>query len=334
MKLTESYQVELSDVSKVEFDLIVGASGYESRATFIPSELQNLGVAATRKVALTFPDRVTLSRPANDAQFAQLGYTITPADGNSPAVIQAVLRDTLSEVGRRTWNILIDYTSMTRVWYAGVLDLLRSSPIGCDELNVYFTYAPSEFSAPVESAPNAHVEPIPGFAGLALPDRQTALIIGLGYERDRAIGLTEYVEPAEIFAFYADPPLDQRFLDAVLENNSDFLARLGEERTFTYPLDDLRVTAAKLSSLCGILTESGYRVILAPLGPKPFAFLCFLLAAQYRQLDVWRVSTGTGGATYDRVAIGRTLICRAVFVEEAVREQTDREVSPTVADSH
>lgn len=160
--------------------------------------------------------------------------------------------------------------------------------------------------------PNKYMRPVPGFCHLNLPDRKTALVLGLGYETERAIGLVEYVEPAETFGFYTDPAIDRSFPATVRRNNALLLARLGEDRVFKYPMADLRTTSALLSSLCYGLAKD-YRVILAPLGPKPFALLCFLLAAGEQEFDVWRVSPGEHGHASDRPPSGVITTVRVIF---------------------
>ena len=87
--------------------------------------------------------------------------------------------------------------------------------------------------------------PVPGFCHFGLPDKKTALVLGLCYEAERAIGLAEYVEPAEIFAFYTDPALNRSFAKTVRKNNAQLLARLGEARIFKHPMTDLQTTANK-----------------------------------------------------------------------------------------
>jgi hypothetical protein len=315
MRLTESVQCTIDEVAALDLDLVVAGSGYETRSTFVPSHLARERIA--QGVALGFADRKVLNRHENDHWFGTSGYEMLEAEGNSDSVIRALLSEALVRIDRPV-RVLIDYTSMTRVWYAGALNALRDLTTRAPRVDVYFTYAPSKFSRPRKPMPNEHIGPVPGFSGLDLPDRRSALVIGLGYEQGRALGLAEYVEAAETFTFHADPALDPKFVEAVLRSNGPLLDRLGPERSFTYPLADLRSTAAKLGSLALGLSGQGYRVILAPLGPKPFSFLCFLLATQYKGLDVWRVSAGTSGKTYDRPPIGEVLVCRARFMNEAM----------------
>jgi hypothetical protein len=90
------------------------------------------------------------------------------------------------------------------------------------------------------------------------------------------------------------------------------LAALPEDRIFKYPLADLQQTGNLLLSLYSGLRED-YRVILAPLGTKPFCLLCLLLASRFRDVDVWRVTTGTKAPSLDRKPLGPLLILKADF---------------------
>jgi hypothetical protein len=153
---------------------------------------------------------------------------------------------------------------------------------------------------------------------LSSPERPTALVIGLGDESDRALGLVNYIEPAVTVAFLADPALDEKFLVAAGEANQPLLQMLGEEQIVRYPLAGIRVTAALLESCClGLLKE--HRIILAPLGPKPFALLSMLLASVHTGIEVWRVSAGEKGAVKSRKPLKR-IIC----AEVEVTIQTDK----------
>lgn len=312
MRLIEATQIAGPELDDVEFDVSIAASGYESRSTYVPSRVR-IG-PLSRRFAIGFTDRKVLARRANDKWYDTAGYEPIVSEGHSDTAVRSILAAILADA-QQPVKVLFDYTSMTRVWYAGALNFLRGFAARAPRVDVYFTYAPSKFANPRPAAPNAHMGPVPGFSGLELPASKSALLIGLGYEKGRALGLAEYVEAAETFAFYADPALDSHFVRAVLRNNKPLFNRIGSERVFTYPLSDMRLTASKLGSLALGLNSREYRVILAPQGPKPFTFLCFLLATQHAGFDVWRVSAGVGGKTYDRPAIGQVLVTRATFME-------------------
>lgn len=313
MKLASAREITLSGIDAAEIDLVIAASGYERRATFIARKIHSL--KAARRVALGFTDRLVLNREPNDALFRELGYELISAEGDSDEIIRGLLGNYLGVVRKRNVKIILDYSSMTRVWYAGVIDLLRGSALDLESVDVYFAYTPSAFSKPGPPGANAYMGPIRGFSGLALPDKKIALVIGLGYERQRALGLVEYVEPAETILLFAKPALDERFVREVERNNAEVIDRVGRNNIVTYPIADLAATASILTSLCLSLNES-YRVILAPLGPKPLTLLCLLLATRYANFDVWRVSAGEKGVAYNRPPLDRVLVCKTTFEME------------------
>lgn len=232
--------------------------------------------------------------------------------GDGANEVTAKIFDLLENIQSTNIRIFVDYSSMTRSWYAAVIAAIRALSTK-ESVECFFSYSPSSFEAPPSTtAPNEVVSPIGGFGGLEAIDGPSALIVGLGYERDRAIGLLEYVDPGVCFAFFTDPPLDRRYLEVLKENNSSFLNLIGEENQYKHPLMDIQRTANLLMSLVWGLKDC-YRIILAPLGVKPFCLICLLLAVRYPELDVWRVSSGTKAGTPNRKAVGPLLVLRAVF---------------------
>jgi hypothetical protein len=312
MKLSKVTQGSAA-IFKEQFDVVIAASGYEVRAPFLAQRLGR-NVAGTRLV-FGFPDRKNTIRRANDRDFAKLGYHPIEAPGNSADLLKHCIKDTLSQIDRSSVNLLIDYSCMTKTWYAGILRTLATGDFKQDKIRVAFSYSCSRFSMPSAPTPNRYMEPVPGYFHLDLPDKKSALVLGLGYEAERAAGLVEYVEPAETYAFYTDPAIDHLFPDTVKKNNSELLKRLGPDRIFTYSMTDIATPSTLLSSLCFGLAKS-HRIILAPLGPKPFALLCFLLALRNPRFDVWRVSSGEGGGTPERPPADQTIIADVLFQKE------------------
>jgi hypothetical protein len=310
MRIVDAQQVGLPEILSESIDLVIAASGYERRSTAIAERLGKR--PSGLKVVLGFAERKVLSREKNDGIFERLGYKIEAAVGNEGVKVESIVGKFLKENEGRRVTILIDYSCMTRLWYAAVIRLMRN--LGRRKLGVkiLFCYTPAAFLVPKPPLPNLHISPISGFFNIQLPISKTALVIGLGYEAHHASGLVDYVEAAETYAFLSDPSFDSRFTTAVEKNNEDLMSRIGREHVIRYPVMDLRATEALLSSLCAGLWKE-YRVILAPLGPKPFTLLCLLLSAKYPMVDVWRVSSGAIGNAYDRKAAGEPLVLRVAF---------------------
>lgn len=313
MILVSTTQVELEDVVAAKAAIFIGASGYETRATHL---LRSLDPSRIRtKIAFGFRDRITSEREDNDRVLKRAGIPVRDALGDSGDEIEHLTRDAVSSTSDDPTAIIVDYSSMTRIWYAAILDAILKIQ-NKRTLEVFFSYSPAVFSEPHNALPNDSVGPIRGFCGLDDPNKPSALVIGLGYERDRALALLEYVDPAVCYLFYTDPAFDSRYRDAVVSNNADLIAAIPPERIYRHPFHDMQHTGNLMLSLYQGLRDE-HRVIFAPLGIKPFSLLSLLLGAHYQDIDVWRVTSGTKSAPQDRKALGPVLVLKATFQSEA-----------------
>jgi hypothetical protein len=308
MQLESFRQVNMDYINSIEIDAIIASSGYERRSVYIPNIFSKKQVPSL--IAFGFTDRKVLSRKANDKRLKEIGYSIYLSNGSDYSIIREKIDNLLKSLKKNEVNILIDYSCMTRVWYASLLDLVLTDNYDIENINLLFAYSPAKFAPPSNMIINKHMGPLPGFCHLGLPsNKESALIIGLGYEKERAIGLAEYVEAAEIHVFYTDPSHDIRFTKTLLGNNRILLRSLPKDRIYKYSSYDLKSTNNLLTDICLELSEK-YRVILAPLGPKPFSLLCLLLTARYidNDIDVWRVSSGDQSKPKDRDADGDLIL--------------------------
>jgi len=313
MRFAGASQISFDDLKGKSFDGILVASGYERRATNIAARISS--GKSGKLLALGFKDRRVLSRPQNDGKFKDLGYKIIPASGGDGMEISGLLNEIVSASSSAKPSILIDYSCMTRTWYAKILDLFRKSTFDCDDIDLYFAYSCSSFTPPPAAMPNEFMGPIPGFETLSLPDKELALVIGLGYEEERALGLSEYVDAAETFAFYSEPALVQAFSKTVKRNNRKLITNIGHAKLFAYPLADMERTSHLLASLCGGLMRNR-RIILAPLGPKPFSLVCLIYAVANPDIEVWRVTSGQRAEPIDRKAWRKILVTEVKFTSE------------------
>lgn len=314
MRIQEINQVDFQGLRQIEFDIVIAGLGYESRSTHLARLLLN-GSHVHRKFAFAFIERKNLSRKKNEKFFLREKYKKIDFSEDNDKEIKATLSDLIRFVHKDEISILIDYSCMTRVWYASMLHLFIKEEFKAKRINLFFSYSPAEFSVPIKvKYPNVKIVPIAEFCKHSLPDKQLALVLGLGYDHERALGVCEYIDTAKTFAFYTKPSHDKKFTKEVEKNNKNLLSRLPKGNIFPYPMLNLIQTSNLLSSLC-LGLEIDYRVILAPLGPKPFSLLCLLLIALFpeKDLNVWRVSLGQTGKPVDRVATGNPIICKVIF---------------------
>jgi hypothetical protein len=242
----------------------------------------------------------------NDQWYSALGFEcihLHAGDGDSAEEAFGRLSFAVLGTSRR---ILIDVSSMTRAWYGGIFRALRAWEAS-GEFTTCFLYAPAKFTRPRQEYPqNEYVTPVPGFAGLALPDAPTALIVGVGHDCGRALGVYQELDPAIVASFLARPGGSREFERSAEAANQDFLRLVEPQFQFDYPLMDFNTSFQRLHAVCRWLRDTA-AVVIAPLGPKVFALCSFLVALDDPGVSVWRISAGEREGAPDRPAAGPIL---------------------------
>jgi hypothetical protein len=285
-----------------EYDILIGALGYEARASSIPSVLQTRSMRSYITVLDEVP---ALSFEANRALFSERGFVELVGEGDTARQHIAALAEGLQPNSDSVLKIALDVSSLTRERMAyivlGLCDLAISVD---DKVFVDFWYTPGIFEPPSTDDFVSDVsEPVtPEFAGWSSrPELPTSLIIGVGYEHEKALGAVEYLDPARIWCFVPEGN-DDRFDKAVAKANQSMWQSSPQAERITYPVTDPIATYTSLESLVYGLERSS-RPILLPFGPKIFA-ACSLLIGVSRapNVTVWRVSGGKNDNPRDCVA--------------------------------
>lgn len=306
-------QLSINSLFELSYiDAIITSSGYESRATYFAANFQ---VPCKKKIAFAFNDHTNeTSRLINDKKYCDLGFEIVIQDGDSFEYIQKFLDDLLND-SKDIYNIVIDYSCMTRVWYAAILNYFSLFQDKYNKVNLYFSYSPAEYTpSPKESVLNKYVGPIEGFSSLSIPQLPTALIIGLGYIPERAFGLAEYLDVSP-YIFYGDETYNSEYYSAVVKNNAELLKSVKNEKFIKYPVNEPFVTENQLLDLCASLIDN-FRIIIAPCGPKIFTLISLIVSLKINEIDVWRISAGKYTIPSDKKAKGDFLIYQVQFKKQ------------------
>ncbi len=305
MKISKTQQIGLDNLKNREFDLLICASGYEERCTFLATQIDLEKIQ--NKVVFTFNNEIhTASRLNNDEFFAEKKFDAIPADADSEIEILSFLNDRIL-LERGIYSIIIDYSAMSRVWYAAILKYFYFKSEAQSKIRLVYSYTVSKFvESPEEDIYNVHIGPISGFSNLTVPQMPTGLIIGLGYEKSRALGLNEYFD-GETYIFYTEGKNSEEYSEEIERNNSQLLSQVKPENIFRYRISDIIGLYSRLFSLCRDL-KNDYRVILASCGPKTFALVSLLIALELDNIDVWRISAGKSALPVDKKASGEIVL--------------------------
>lgn len=307
--------VEPLEVLADEYDGFFAAIGFEQRSRYVAERC--IG-RAKQKLACGFQDRHVLSYSQNLAWFGENGYKcdeVSDAEFISWAIEKA---HGIPSQRTGTRRICVDVSSFSRIRIAVLLETLRT--LGKSQsIELDVVYCGAEFSPPCnENVPNLSIGPIMAdFAGWSIePDRPPVLILGLGYEYDKAIGAVEYIEPAAIWAFEPTGH-DPRYSEAIIKANRTLWDVLPTERRIRYSVYHPFDCFVSLESLTyGLARE--VRPILVPFGPKLFAVCCLLVSFAYPTVSVWRVSSGQLEPPAERIPNGKIAGLRIRFAMDAL----------------
>lgn len=273
------------------YDLVVAALGFEERCRYIA---EAYGPEANSHIALAFSDRRELSYDENEKCLKMAGYDVfvwrdDEVISRLVDVVSARRNSAVDAV-----SICVDISSMSRLRIASFVVAARALALQIGRVEVDFVYAVAAYSEPpsVDAAP-VHAGPVlPEFAGWTLaPEQPSCLVLGLGYEVDRALGAFDLLEPGDVWVAVPHS-VSEDYEEALRGANAGLFKLIADEshKLFYYidkPLDSF----VRLESFVrGVSLTS--RPIVVPFGPKIFALVSLLVGTVHPDVAVWRISFG------------------------------------------
>ncbi|KAB2824222.1 transcription elongation factor GreB [Aliivibrio finisterrensis] len=202
--------------------------------------------------------------------------------------IVEVLRQTSKSDG--STKIAIDISLIDRKSLAELFSIVaRMAMVYSYEIRIIYTLA--EYSPPSgEAHPNNDVKPVSNFfSGWSnRPGMPILSVVGLGYERDKAVGAVEFLESSEAFLYIPQSKEDKYYTDVIREN-SRLMGAYPESNRFSYELESPTETIYSLDSVISA-NKNKYKIVLLPFGPKIFYALSLLSSIAHPEVSVWYVS--------------------------------------------
>lgn len=291
----------LSDAVEKPHDLLIFASGFETRCTHIPKLLSHLN--STRSVVIGFAEKRNNSqRWINDDYFRQhwgVEPLIVSADDETPMypALELIMKDL-----PKSPRILVDYSSMSRLWYAGVLNFFRYNP-KFEGVEIDFLYSLGRYQDDYPPLIVNDVLALPVCEGSPAPSDPSIAVLGLGFDNLSAISVVEQLQAERIYTFYADPGAFDDYAHRTHEQNWELISHA--EINLRLPL---RQVEKVYMSLLELLIDSieGSNIYLIPMGPKPHVLASILLASRYPHITCLRAS-GRRAQIDDVLASGETI---------------------------
>ena len=210
MKLNKSSSAE-------QFDIAIFGLGYESRSTHVFKKYSECGC----KIAIGYDTNVVDLYYADNRKYFESNNCeiLERSENNILDDVEKFLEENLSSGEAK--SVLFDITAFTRARIATVLKLLFSKLSAGSALTVM--YSPSVYvSPPAGATPVKKISAIDDYYSGVLGDlgRPVALVLSLGYEKNKALGLVNYLDASRHFILVPHSSHPE-FEIAVRDNNKE-----------------------------------------------------------------------------------------------------------------
>lgn len=273
-------------IRATRFDCAFFASGYELRSTHIARQLDRRRCEAP--VVIGFEELAeSEERKENDNYFGQQWARPIVISGADDQALYQMLRERFAGIERDHIRILVDYSSMSRVWYAAILNWARYADQFA-KITVVLLYAVGEHREPVPPMRIQEIVSIPGCEGSGTPLSKSVALFGLGFDGLASLCVLDCLEPDTVYAFLASPSSFKDYpFQARLQNQE--LIETHARKTFGLPLDSVEQAFGQLSEIISPHRKDA-DITAVPMGPKPHVLASVLLSMRFEEVGCLRVA--------------------------------------------
>ena len=287
-------QKETLEPSVDTFDVAIGYVNDDDRSI---KNLLSVGQLADKRIAFTRPisnlDPSDPKQKKHETCVKKLrGFDCIEWNDESLKEIVLSMFDVANARLDRSVSCYIDVSAIHRTWLAQILYRLRYLVEQDVTIRLTLGYCLAKYTAPSTQAmpPNRRVSPVHfALAGWPRsPGMPVHVLVGLGYERGKALGAVEYIQPAQWKLFVPESP-EKRFVNQVEVQNQELLEGTPRGDVFGYNVLDPAGQYVMLHSMLkGMVADT--KPVLLPFGPKIFFAVSVILGLQFPEVSVWHVS--------------------------------------------
>ncbi|NJK86465.1 MAG: hypothetical protein HC906_11345 [Bacteroidales bacterium] len=312
MELVHSYQVGLNELCTERIDYFIAASGYQRRSTFLAEQVR---IGDAKKILLTPADGQNPElQQKNEEVFAKLGFLSLNTLQNERLEIEKILHQICNETHCKDLNILVDYSCMTKLSYASIIDFLIRNDLPNERINLFFSYTPKQINTLPAKIKVKSLQPIVEF-NQKVNQKPTSLIIGLNSNIEPVKEVIERISPSRIFLFVPRFQHDECYHSNISILNGELIERVPSENVFKYPANQPDQIISMLTSVC-LDQRLDSNVILIPHGPKTFALSSILLTFRYPDIRLLEIDQSEKKVQDEGFPANDPIIVKSVFSQE------------------
>ncbi len=229
------------------------------------------------KEALGFKEHLTAEiRKNNDAFYSSNEIEVLVVSTNDEKSIYDKLIkifDGFSEL--KELKVLIDYTSMSRLWYSGILHFLRLQE---KRISVSLNYSLGEYEMKYRDISYKSINSLPSHEGALSSNNKTLLVLAIGFSPYLIKSVIEEIEPNEIIGVL---PLEDKYKDMSEIVKSDLTKDIDD--WMRCPIDDLETIFRTYAEIAKNNVHKRDLIFLS-LGPQIFTIASILVSQRFEQV--------------------------------------------------
>lgn len=278
MELSSIKHIEPGQIGDYEADLFIGGLGFESRSNQVARKFEK---HSCRKIILDKKDAIkNISYKENLDYLEKQGFEIIRVENDVPD-----LSGILPSGNGDSYNLVIDCTNMSPRWCYEFFSWFDREQSMHDRVRMRIAYTPASYS---RKSGTARIKNIYDFFKVEVkpaPYKKTALILGLGQEKQVSDSIYNMVNPDIVYLFYADPPAEKRFVEKVFENNHKLINEIPIRNLIAYPIHNAQtIYQTLINTILPLRNE--YSIVLIPHGPKIFSVVAMLVHLGYPDIRI------------------------------------------------
>ena len=264
------------------------ASGYEPRCTHIASLL-----SCTRVIdSMVFSYEESSLDPAqieNEKQLESYGFDRKLSFNHNEVkkVYQAIIEKLkFITVGSEPFKILIDYSSMSRNWYAAILNYLYNFFEHAVEITFVYSCAEYPLNSGFLDFELGDIKILPGCQGSSITKSKTAGIFMLGFDKVGPLSFHNLLEPNLTYGMLSAPGSLPNYEQQARDINGQFIQHQlnNGKNLLCSPIFSVSQTFENLCQLIRPIKEH-YNISIVQFGPKPHLLASTLAGIYFKNVS-------------------------------------------------
>ncbi len=309
LNLKDVCNISFDELNEIYFDVGIFASGFESRASYLAKVIDFKKIE--KPIVYGFAEhRINEIRISNDEFYSLQGVTpVIVSSQEEKDIYNSLISQFARFDDKSVINVLIDYTSMSRLWYSGVLNFIRLQ--SKKMINVYLNYSLGEYQSEFLDYSYTSINSLPSHEGSLSSNNKTLLVLAIGFSPYMVKSVIEEIEPNQIVGILPIPNIKEKYEQKSEQIKNDLLTRDIDD-WIRCPIDNLENIFRSYAEIASTNLNRKDLLFLS-LGPKIFTLASILVSQRFEQVTCLYLKSANGNT--DDVKATGDFICNKVSYE-------------------